>query len=182
MGSLTQVVGRIEDQQGDVVVNSAHTSLLHGSGVSGAIHRAAGLELEKHCRTLGGCEVGSVVTTPGFNLGTKWIIHAVTPKVVAGVEPTDDQLATLYGLYRLIFVEALKLGARSVAVPPIGMGGHGFPPEVSMSHLARACAAAARMFDFDVSFVSTNPAHHRLFRQEADRIVCAPAWPNDPTD
>ena len=52
----------------DAIVNSANPALIAGGGVCGAIHRVAGPELEKVCREIGKCEVGSAVITPAFNL------------------------------------------------------------------------------------------------------------------
>jgi O-acetyl-ADP-ribose deacetylase (regulator of RNase III) len=60
----------------DALVNSANANLRFGSGVAGAIHTAAGPELEQYCRRYSPIALGAAVVTPGFELPNPYIIHA----------------------------------------------------------------------------------------------------------
>lgn len=66
----------------DAIVNAANDGLWAGSGVCGAIFKAAGYnQLQEACNKIGHCDTGSAVITPGFNLKAKYIIHAVGPQM-----------------------------------------------------------------------------------------------------
>lgn len=108
----------------DAVVNAANSALRRGGGVDGAIHRAAGPELQQACSRIGGCPTGEARITEGFALPARWVIHAVGPVWHGGGANEDALLADCY---RNALLLAEEHHCRSVAFPAISTGIYGFP-------------------------------------------------------
>jgi len=144
-----EILDKIEIRQGDItnltvdaIVNAANSSLLGGGGVDGAIHRTAGPELVKECRTLGGCPTGEARITKGYNLAARHVIHTVGP-VYSG-KPRDKTLLT--GCYQNSLKLAAENNVHSLAFPAISCGVYGYPIE-------EACKIAV---DTSCSFLKNN--------------------------
>jgi O-acetyl-ADP-ribose deacetylase (regulator of RNase III) len=136
--------GDITQQATDAIVTAANAALAGGGGVDGAVHRAAGPRLIEACREIGGCETGSAVVTPAFDLeaqGVRFIIHAVGPRWRGGDAGEADLLA---GAYRASLQVADGSGCASIAFPSISTGVYGFPVEEAARIAVRTTAGFLR--------------------------------------
>ncbi|WP_020525381.1 O-acetyl-ADP-ribose deacetylase [Catelliglobosispora koreensis] len=142
---LELVEGDITEQQVDVIVNAANSSLLGGGGVDGAIHRKGGPAILEACRALRashygrGLATGQAVATTAGNLQATWVVHTVGPVW----RPNEDRSALLRDCYENSLKVADELGAKTIAFPLISAGIFGWPPDDAV----RQAAGVIQAFD-----------------------------------
>lgn len=156
----------------DAVVNAANSQLREGSGVCGAIFAEAGSgELQKACWEIGGCETGSAVITPGFNLKAKYIIHAVGPIWYGGDEGEEE---LLYGAYEKSLSLAKEYECRSIAFPVISSGIYGYPKSQAWEVAVRACSDfinANHDYPIDIFFAVLSDKSREMGEKAIEEIM-----------
>lgn len=107
----------------DAVVNAANAELRPGGGVAGAIHRAAGPDLDAACRAYAPIAPGQAVITEAFALPNRFVIHCLGP-VYGRDHPADTLLAECH---RRALALAAEKALESVAFPALSTGAFGYP-------------------------------------------------------
>ncbi len=118
---VTVIQGDIAAQRADALVNAANTGLRMGSGVAGALRKAAGEQLNDEAVSKGPVDLGGVAVTDAYDLDAEYVIHAAA--MPPGGQASADSIrdATRNSLER-----ADELGCESLIVPAIGTGVAGF--------------------------------------------------------
>jgi O-acetyl-ADP-ribose deacetylase (regulator of RNase III) len=139
-------VARIETLAVDAVVNAANRELLPGTGVDGALRRAAGPQLTQLTETMAAIGEGDAVITPGFDAPARHIIHTAAP---IWVLPGDEaeKIAALGRCYESCVALAAAHKLSTIAFPCLGTGNFGWPRElacgIAIDHARAAMLRAA---------------------------------------
>ena len=142
---ITILKGDITKSNTDAIVNAANIYLLGGSGVCGAIFKAAGAkELQAECDTLSPIKTGEAVITKGYNLKAKYIIHTPGPRYSG---PEDAVLLRNSYYNSLKLADEYKL--ESIAFPSISTGVYRYPLKDA------AKVAIAAIYEFLNDFPNT---------------------------
>jgi O-acetyl-ADP-ribose deacetylase (regulator of RNase III) len=127
---VSVLVGDITKQDVEAIVNAANSTLLGGSGVDGAIHRAGGPAILEECREIrrtrypDGLPTGEAVITSAGNLPALYVIHTVGP-IYGRHNGAEAEL--LANCYRNSLMLAVEHNLASIAFPAISTGAFGYP-------------------------------------------------------
>jgi O-acetyl-ADP-ribose deacetylase (regulator of RNase III) len=120
---FTVVQGDIAQQRSDALVNAAGTSLQMGSGVAGALRRAANGPINDEATSKGPIDLGEVAVTDAYDLDADYVVHAAAMPHYGDGKATDESIrdATTNALRK-----ADELNLDSIVVPVLGTGAAGF--------------------------------------------------------
>lgn len=166
----------LELMQGDIaaqndieaVVNAANAQLKIGGGVAGAIHRAAGPELEKACRSLAPIKPGEAVITEAFKLPNKYVIHTLGP--VYGQD--KPEAALLEKSYQNSLKLAGEYKIKSIAFPAISTGAFAYPikeaAEISLKSVKKMASGLENIKT--IRFVLYSERDLDVYQNQAQKI------------
>ena len=111
------IFGDITQLDVDVLVNPAQPSLFPGGGFPDLIFKKAGLGLRQAAEKLGPIQPGASVVPPGFDLKSKYVIHAVAPRNQIS---SSESIRILERTYESVMQNFFELeNVQSIAFPPL---------------------------------------------------------------
>jgi O-acetyl-ADP-ribose deacetylase (regulator of RNase III) len=159
------IQGDIAAQSADALVNAANTSLRMGSGVAGALKRAAGSGLNEEAVAKGPVELGGVATTDAYSLDADYVVHAAA--MPAGGQATADSIRAAT---RNTLTEADALDCESLVMPALGCGIAGFDFADGVRIICEEIAAFDPEMLTDVRLIAYDDDEFQRMREVATEV------------
>ena len=165
---FTVIQGDIAAEEADALVNAAGTSLRMGSGVAGALKRAANGPINEEAVSKGPVDLGEVAVTDAYELDAEYVIHAAAMPHGGDGRATAESIrdATHNALER-----ADELGCESVVVPVLGTGAAGVELETGAEVVCGTIRAYEPHSLRDVRVIAYADADYRTVTDVADGIT-----------
>ena len=141
----------ISKRKADAIVNCASSNPTIGAGVESALFAKGKRWLKANREKLGVIEHGHAkISKGGGSLQCKWVIHAVGPYWVDG---KSGEIEALCNCYREVLTLAAEKHCKTLAIPLISAGNHGFPPEVVVPAAVGEITRFLSVCEMDVTLV-----------------------------
>lgn len=164
---FTVVQGDIAQQEADVLVNAAGTSLRMGSGVAGALRRAAGEEINEDAMAEGPVDLGGVAVTDAYDLDARWVVHAAAMPHYGDGQATAESIRDAT---RNALDAADDRDAKSLVIPALGCGVAGFELRDGARIVCEEIASFEPESLEDVRFVAYSDEEYQTVRAVADDV------------
>lgn len=166
------VQGDITTQDTDAIVNAANSTLLGGSGVDGAIHKAGGPKILEECKIIrskqGGCPTGEAVITTAGDMPSSYVIHTVGP---IWKRENSEQRQLLANAYRNSLELARKNNIGSISFPSISTGVYGYPIEEASIIALKTVKAALDKLNFEeIRFILFSEKDYNIYLKSTKEV------------
>jgi len=155
--------GSITELEVGAIVNATNNELRAGTGVDGAIHKAAGPYLQIACNGIGKCETGDAKITRGFQLKSKYVIHTVGP-----CYEEQEAASLLESCYMKSLFLAKKHEIKAIAFPGISTGiqgyTHAIAAKIAVDSVKKFTKQFPNAFD-EIIFVAFNNEAYRAYEE-----------------
>ncbi|MEF8915414.1 macro domain-containing protein [Natronomonas sp.] len=161
------VQGDIAAQSADALVNAAGTSLRMGSGVAGALRRAAGRGINEEAMSKGPVDLGAVAVTDAYDLDADYVIHAAAMPHYGDGKATAESIREAT---RNTLETADELGCESLVIPALGCGVAGFDIEEGARIIAETIAEYDPETLSDVRFIAYSDDEYETVERVASAV------------
>jgi len=134
----------------DAIVNPADPGGVMSAGVAGAIKAAGGEEIEKEAVSKAPIALGEAIATTAGKLANLYVIHVAAAEGVNA--PCSADAARRATAAALALAEELEV--ESVAIPAVGTGAGGVPPEDAAAAIVEAVKAHRAKSLTDVTLIA----------------------------